>query len=219
MVHRDLLRADLDASIALRVRSLRSMSTLPDSKGSRASPKVLVRTAICISPTPSYGQIGRLNPPATPLSTIPCPGGAAPATPSVIVAGPDGNLWFTERRQETYRAHQPHRLPLPPARSLSSPPGRAARQKALPSVRTTISGSRRIRREYGRAHHHRGRGYRVHRPLSQCGASGIAAGPDGNIWFTENSRTRLGGSPWRPGLLHRWRPRVPPVRSPPPARR
>jgi hypothetical protein len=50
----------------------------------------------------------------------------------------------------------------------------------------------RVRREPDRPHHDRRGGYRIPIPTVDTVPSGITAGPDGALWFTESNFTQIG---------------------------
>ncbi len=76
--------------------------------------------------------------------------------------------------------HGVHALPRPPPSPMASPRGR-----------TAPCGSRRMGRQ-DRAHHDRRRSHAVHDPDAASQPRYIAAGPDGNLWFTEYGGNKIG---------------------------
>ena len=104
-----------------------------------------------------------------------------------ITAGPDGNLWFTEYGTATGSAgsRRPASITeFPPA----SPTAAARRGIAAGPGRQPLV-HRADGRQRDRADHADRRDHRVHAPASRRQRSpyGIAAGPDGNLWFTEQT--------------------------------
>ena len=131
-------------------------------------------------------QIGRITT-AGVITEFPIP--TANSDPYGIAAGPDGNLWFTEAYWQPDRpdhhGRRHHRVPA------SQRP--AATRSASRPARTATSGSpsssQQDRPDHdGRRHH---RVFRSRRPAAA--PSGIAAGPDGNLWFTEVTPTTSAG--------------------------
>jgi streptogramin lyase len=84
--------------------------------------------------------------------------------PYSITTGPDGNLWFTEVQCFSLSASQPNGLCSPTGNSI----GRIGR--IAPTGEVTEFAT----------------------PLVAGSPGGIAAGPDGNIWFTERTGNRIG---------------------------
>ena len=114
---------------------------------------------------------------------VPDPDGRQPAS-TASRPGPDGNLWFTEVTRQQDRAdhdgRRHHRVPDPDGRQPARPASRPAR--------TATSGSPRVRgNKIGRI---TTAGVITEFPVPTAGSSpvGIAAGPDGNLWFTEYAR-------------------------------
>ena len=128
-------------------------------------------------------QIGRITT-AGVITEFPVP--TAGSDPRGIAAGPDGNLWFTEYRRQPDRpdhdGRRRHRVP--------DPRRRAASPSASRPARTATSGSP----KRGHCDSQIGRittagvDHRVPDPHPGSGPVGIAAGPDGNLWFTEAGR-------------------------------
>ena len=123
------------------------------------------------------------------------PAGRSRTTPTPASASRAGSrrgrtapLWFTE--------------PAATTRSGGSRP--AGRSPTSPRRHQRPAGSRRARtarlvhqprQQLDRADHHRGDGHQLHRRRSRLPV-GITAGPDGALWFTNQSATtRSGGSP------------------------
>ena len=113
---------------------------------------------------------------------------AVPTTgsrPDGIAAGPDGNLWFTEslRRQPDRPDHpgrRRHRVPRPARPSAvraASRPARTATSGSPKSPATRSGGSPRPASSPS-----------SRSPRRAASSDGIAAGPDGNLWFTEVDR-------------------------------
>ena len=105
-----------------------------------------------------------------------------------ITAGPDGNLWFTESTATGSGGSRP------PASSPSSAPASPPARTSTTSrpAPTATSGSPNQRRP-DRADHDRRRRHRVQRRHHRRREpDGIAAGPDGNLWFTEIDGNRIG---------------------------
>ena len=95
-------------------------------------------------------------------------------------AGPDGNLWFTETARQQDRAHHAdghdHRVPDPDAQQRSASRSRRAPTATCgsPSTTRTRSGASRPRASSPSS------------PWARTATPGsIAAGADGNLWFTE----------------------------------
>ena len=127
-------------------------------------------------------QIGRITPAGVVTEFAP----PRPAQPTSIAAGPDGNLWFTElRRQQIGRI-----TPAGTITEFAGPDAPTAARRHHGRARTATSGSpRTAANRIGRITP-AGRRHRVRpvpdRPAASRG--GIAAGPDGNLWFTETRR-------------------------------
>ena len=120
------------------------------------------------------------------ITEFPIP--TANSLPFGIAAGPDGNLWFTEQRRNQDRADHPgrrhHRVHRSDGRQRPDRHrGRAGRQPLVHRVRlaTRSGGSRRPASITE---------FPV--PTAGSGPSGIAAGPDGNLWFTEYNGNQIG---------------------------
>ena len=152
-----------------------SRSRRPTADPSASRP---VRTATSGSPkrTPTRSAGSRRRASSTEFA-IPTAGG----NPVGIAAGPDGNLWFTDVRQQDRPYHASRN------RQHSSRSRRRATPTALPPARTATSGSPKRRRT-------RSVGYTAGVftgtfPLPRSGsANGIAVGADGNLWFTAGNR-------------------------------
>ena len=151
--------------------------------GSRPGP-----TATSGSPrTATRSARSTRRPTPSPSSPSPPP----TADPGGITAGPDGNLWFTEYvgdqigeinpTRTHHRIHRPHANSVPS----TSPPGP-----------TATSGSPRSANKIGEITPttHASPSSPSPRPTRPCG---ITAGPDGNLWFTETTANKIGGSPRR----------------------
>ena len=115
---------------------------------------------------------------------------SAPSAPLRIVAGPDGNLWFTEW-SATGSGASPR-----PASSPSSPPASAPRavpDATSPPAPTATCGSPREAATGSGASRPP-----ASSPSSRSGITparapnDITAGPDGNLWFTEAGGNRIG---------------------------
>ena len=104
--------------------------------------------------------------------------------PVGITAGPDGALWFTNignnsiGRITTAARHQLHGREHQRSRT-GSPPGPTA-----PSGSPTAA-------TLDRADHHRAARHQLHRPEHQR-PDGIAPGPDGALWFTNDGNDSIG---------------------------
>jgi streptogramin lyase len=109
--------------------------------------------------------------------------------PFGIAAGPDGNLWFTERGADKIGRITPAGIftefPVPTAASLprgitSGPDGNLwfTEEGGNNVVRTTTAG---VMTEFPI-------------PTASSEASGITAGPDGNLWFAEQASNQIGRS-------------------------
>ena len=142
------------------------------------------RTATCGSPRPGGNQIGRITPTGT-ITEYPLP--TAGSSPGGIAAGPDGNLWFTEHCGGDRSGGSPP--PAPSPNTPCPPPQRSLRDRGRPGRQPVV---------------HRGLRSRIGRitpagtiteyplPTADSGPVGIAAGPDGNMWFTEAFGRRIG---------------------------
>ena len=112
------------------------------------------------------------------------------AHPIGIAAGPDGNLWFSDRAAARDRPHHhgrdDHRVP--PARG----PARRARSQR---VRTATSGSLTAPRASDRADHAERDHHRVHeRPEPGQPPVLDRGGPDSNLWFTDPGTAGVAGT-------------------------
>ena len=107
----------------------------------------------------------------------------------LIAAGPDGNLWFTEKRRRPDRAdhaeracHRVQRRHHGQRRLRGITAGPRRQPLVHRDAATGSGGSRRPASSPSSA------------PASRAGAHpvGITAGPDGNLWFTECGGNRIG---------------------------
>ena len=113
-----------------------------------AGDRAWVLTATCGSPSSPAGKIGEINPVTHAISDFPIP--TTSSGPVAIVAGPNGNMWFTEGAVEQDRARStPRRMSSPSSRSRR----RTASRSGSPQGRTGTSGSRRRTREQDRTSH------------------------------------------------------------------
>ena len=125
----------------------------------------------------SSDKIGRITRPAPLRSSL----SLRPAAALIIAAGPDGNLWFAEQ-MATGSAGSPRPASSRSSRSPRPPPpswyrGRPGRQPLVHRER-----------QPDRPDHNGRRDHRVPGPHSLGSFSVvIAAGPDGNLWFTESA--------------------------------
>ena len=111
----------------------------------------------------------------------------AHSIPFGIAAGPDGALWFTE-----VSATAIGRITLAgDVTEFLVPTGNCASSSASRPGRTARCGSPKGRQQ-DRAHHHRGEHHGIRRPHVHSGPSGITAGPDGALWFTEPDGNKIG---------------------------
>ena len=103
--------------------------------------------------------------------------------PNGIAAGPDGNLWFTERRQQDRADHAGRRRHRVRRRHHRPQRPRRDRRRA----RTATSGSPSPTSATGSAGSRRPASSPSSPPASTADSEpfGITAGPDGNLWFTE----------------------------------
>ena len=137
-----------------------------------------------------YGgnKIGMINPTTHAISEFPVP--TAGCRPRGITAGPDGNLWFTEYHGNKIgminpTTHAITEFPIPTAASGPVRDHGGARRQPL---------VHRARRQQDRddqpddPRHHRV----PHPDRRRPSPSGITAGPDGNLWFTEVSGNKIG---------------------------
>ena len=141
------------------------------------------RTATSGSPnTVPTRSAGSRRPASSPSFRSPRPA----AVPRGIAAGPDGNLWFTENSANKIgritTAGVITEFPIPTAGS-----GPSVSRPA----RTATSGSPRPANQIGRI---TTAGVITEFPIPTAGSSpaGIAAGPDGNLWFTESNANKIG---------------------------
>ena len=118
------------------------------------------------------------------ITEFPLP--TAGSFPYQITAGPDGNLWFTQYNAEPHRTHHAgrrrHRV------SSSDRQQQAAGNRAGPGRQPLVH---RTPEQQDRAHH----AGRRRSPSSRAATRrpwGIAAGPDGNLWFTEEVGDKIG---------------------------
>jgi streptogramin lyase len=104
-----------------------------------------------------------------------------------IVGGPDGNLWFTDRNEQSFGRLTPAGAAtlFPLASGASSPAGIAAGPDG--NLWVTISGTRSILRLMPT-----GVQATFATPTANPGAMGIVAARDGNLWFTENLANQIG---------------------------
>ena len=160
------------------------------------------------------GRRPRRSGASRPTARSPSSAGSRRASPLGITAGPDGNVWFTEtaaagaigRITPAGVDHRVHRA--------ASPTG-AARRTSPPAPTATSGSPRRRGDAIGRITP-AGRHHRVHdRPRPpNASPSGITAGPDGNLWFTEKA-TAAGSAGSRPrGVDHRVHRRLTRERQP-----
>ncbi len=129
-------------------------------------------------------KIGRITT-AGVITEFPIP--TANAQPSGIAPGPDGNMWFTE-----YNANKIGRITIGRRRNrvLDSHTRQQTDRHRGGTGREPV-----VHREWREPDrpNHAGWGLRgVPDPHFQQSAMGIAAGPDGNIWFTESSANKIG---------------------------
>ena len=205
LVHRECRRQDrADHPDRQRSPSSRSPPPAASRTGSRRAPTAT-------SGSPSERQQDRADQPATDAITeFPIP--TAGSGPHGITAGPDGNLWFTERERRQDRADHPdaarhHRVPGPRRPAASRTGSRRAP--------TATSGSPR-RRQQDRADHPDGHAITEFPiPTASSGPDRDHGGPRRQPLVHRVRRpTRSGGSPRRP--RHH---RVPDPHAPaPPAR-
>lgn len=111
----------------------------------------------------SLDRIGRITPSG--VVTEFSAGITAKSCPRNIIAGPDGNLWFTERSNSYYLTN------TPPPYTPGGIPNRNAIGRITPIGVVT---------EFGEE------------ALYSSGLTAITVGPDGNLWFTEDSGNRVG---------------------------
>ena len=105
--------------------------------------------------------------------------------------GPDGALWFTELNGNKIGRiiHDATPAPESPS-SRSRPPSAGPWHHRGPRRRAVVH--RANGRRQDRADHNRRRGHRVPGPDRRDVPVGIAAGPDGALWFTEDGGDRIG---------------------------
>ena len=131
------------------------------------------------------GTIGRITPDGA-ITEYPLPD--LRYGPEGIAAGPDGNMWFTESTREQDRADHPrrqhHRVSLAHRGGRPRTGSRPARTATCGSPSAAIRTQ--LDRQPDRADHP-ARHASPNTPCPRQGSSpsGIAAGPDGNLWFTE----------------------------------
>jgi len=158
------------------------------------------------SSPPSIGRIDSESPGTVEEFSIEAEGGHAESTPQGIVAGPEGNLWFTD-------VHKPHGIgvfdPSAPEGERVEEFSEAAGLQAGARPRGIVVGSDGALwfTDTGRPISSIGRidpsthvieefplhyGARPGGTESSVEKSGIVAGPDGDVWFTENKETSPG---------------------------
>jgi streptogramin lyase len=127
-----------------------------------------------------------IKPPGGSMAEYPIP--TASAAPNDIVAGPDGNLWFTENNGNKI--------------GKITPCGGTITEYAIPTVSAKASGI--AAGPDGNLWFTENNGNKIGKittsgtiteyaiPTSSAGASHIAAGPDGNLWFTEHGGAKIG---------------------------
>ena len=103
-----------------------------------------------------------------------------------ITTGPDGALWFTE-----YAGNKIGRITTAGVVTEFPIPTAGSNPSASRRVRTARCGSPNPAQP-DRAHHDRRCDYRVPDPNGQQPPGGITAGPDGALWFTEQTANKIG---------------------------
>ena len=152
-----------------------------------------------IAPGPD-GNLWFTDPGATPAIGRITPGGAITefssglnpgSEPIGIAAGADGNLWFTDPGRPGDRADHPGRDDHRVLKRLE-PRQRPERDRSGARRQPVVH---RLCERPGDRADHPGRGdHRVlNRPAPRQLPAGIAAGPDGNLWFTDAGATRAIG--------------------------
>ncbi len=150
-------------------------------------------TTIALAPdgtlwfTESAGnRIGRMNPDGTGLKEFPLPNPGS--APRIIALGSDGNMWFSEhtgnRMGRIAPDGHPHRVPDSDAEQHAAR-DRARRPTAtsgLASSAAARSGGLRLRATITE--------FPI--PTPDSGPRALAAGPDGNIWFSEFNASKIG---------------------------
>jgi virginiamycin B lyase len=138
-------------------------------------------------------QIGTLNP--TTFSYNECDTASWGSAPTAIAVGSDTALWFDEpgvgKIGRMTLGHTPTDYPIPgaganPVGMVADPSGAQAMWFALANTNAfyRISTSGAARGTLG--------GPYALPDGSLAGITGLAAGPDGNVWFTENALGRIG---------------------------
>ena len=106
-------------------------------------------------------------------------------TPDGIVVGPDGALWFTNCGNNSIgRITTNGVVTAYTGAGVNHPDGDHGRSRRGDVVHQ-------LRQQLDRAHHHQGSRHQLHGRRHQR-PTGIAAGPDGALWFTNNGSNSIG---------------------------
>jgi serine/threonine protein kinase/streptogramin lyase len=142
-------------------------------------------------------QIGRITPNGK-ITEFPLP--TANSRPDAITAGPDGNLWFTEDIGNQIGRITPNgkitEFPLPTANSslegiAAGPDGNLWFTISLLLNNVNSNTNQLIGSKIGRITPS-GTVTEFSVPTALSDPQGITAGPDGNLWFTENFANQIG---------------------------